>query len=641
MTKASWRKALYLLAGVAGMAIADDGRYAVTRIPPSLRENSDAVVRLRSIHFEVKDRQRAVQTVTEVVTIFKREQNGLGRWEQMYDEHITIEDIEGTVFDAEGNEVRTLDDDEISDYSAISGYSIYEDNRVMVASLQGPDLPYTVEYRYEIFYDGFLQWPSWVAQHDEYPVEHTEFEVVVSEDESLRFWCNIDTLPPTITTRGGLKTYRWEARNLPRLAREVTAQNLRDWTIIVRIAPREFEIDGARGDMSTWQAFGRWYFDLSRDRDQLPAQAHEQVRRIVASCATERQKVFALYRHLQSTTRYVSVQLGLGGWRPYDAAYVYERGYGDCKALTNYMKALLKSAGIRSYPVLIDPGNRRSPMIVEFPSNQFSHVILCIPSASDTMWLECTSQSFPADHLGGRNENLNALLVSEEGGTVIRTPASLSSENRLERMGLVELEQTGNAQARLHMAYSGCMRDEVHGALENRSPNEQQRWLIRSLDIPHGDLTYHEFSDLAARESQLSMMAELSLPRFATSTRSRLFFTPGAFDRVTWVLPDIQDLRSGIILSHYAFVTSDSIIYMIPSTYVVEAMPAVTRLETSFGSFHSSTEPAGDNLLLYRRRVEVRLPSVTADRYEECKHFFNSMVKADRSQVVLVRKALR
>jgi len=82
---------------------------------------------------------------------------------------------------------------------------------------------------------------------------------------------------------------------------------------------------------------------------------------------------------MQDHTRYISIQLGIGGWQPFDAAFVQEHGYGDCKALSNYMVALLKTAGITAYSVLIRPGDYRYTFNESFPSNQFTHVIVCVP----------------------------------------------------------------------------------------------------------------------------------------------------------------------------------------------------------------------------------------------------------------------
>ncbi len=60
------------------------------------------------------------------------------------------------------------------------------------------------------------------------------------------------------------------------------------------------------------------------------------------------------------------------------------------------MISILKAAGIKAYPVLVELGEQKIPLIEEFPSNQFDHVIVIVPGDKDTIWLECTSQEYPA-----------------------------------------------------------------------------------------------------------------------------------------------------------------------------------------------------------------------------------------------------
>ena len=52
------------------------------------------------------------------------------------------------------------------------------------------------------------------------------------------------------------------------------------------------------------------------------------------------EKAKIVYKYMQEKTRYISVQVGIGGFKPMLAKDVDRLGYGDCKALSNYTKAL-------------------------------------------------------------------------------------------------------------------------------------------------------------------------------------------------------------------------------------------------------------------------------------------------------------
>mgnify|MGYP001126063175 FL=1 len=94
--------------------------------------------------------------------------------------------------------------------------------------------------------------------------------------------------------------------------------------------------------------------------------------------------------------RYISVQIGIGGWKPISAEEVDENKYGDCKGLTNYTKALLRTVGIESNYCVVSAGSEIKDISEDFPSMQGNHVILNIPQEGKSdLWLECTSQDTP------------------------------------------------------------------------------------------------------------------------------------------------------------------------------------------------------------------------------------------------------
>ena len=110
--------------------------------------------------------------------------------------------------------------------------------------------------------------------------------------------------------------------------------------------------------------------------------------------------------------QYISIKLGIGGWQPLTAKFVSEKGYGDCKALTNLMMALLKEAGIKSNYVLILAGADENDINTSFPASYFNHVICAVPMAADTVWLECTSQVKDPGYMVSFTGNMHSLILT-------------------------------------------------------------------------------------------------------------------------------------------------------------------------------------------------------------------------------------
>ncbi|MDQ6723014.1 MAG: hypothetical protein M3Z01_01935, partial [Thermoproteota archaeon] len=83
---------------------------------------------------------------------------------------------------------------------------------------------------------------------------------------------------------------------------------------------------------------------------------------------------------------------------------------------------------------------------INYPSDPFNHVILCVPFDKDSIWLECTSNSNEFGVLGAFTENKNALLLTENGGVLISTPKSRSNENILNIKTKIYLDDQGGSK---------------------------------------------------------------------------------------------------------------------------------------------------------------------------------------------------
>ena len=216
---------------------------------------------------------------------------------------------------------------------------------------------------------------------------------------------------------------------LPVIPEEPFAVSQEYYDPLMLVGPTDFEMEGYKGNLSTWQEYGKFYYSLYKGRDVLPDDLKKQVHILTDNLKDPYKKIAVLYDYLQKNTHYVLIMFGIGGLQPYDAGYVAKNKYGDCKALSNFMVALLKEAGIRGYPVTIWGGEEVREFVPDFPSHQANHIICAVPVQNDTVWLECTSQSLPPGYLSAFTANRYGLLVNENGGTLVHTPAYLLKDN--------------------------------------------------------------------------------------------------------------------------------------------------------------------------------------------------------------------
>ena len=628
---------LLTIAFSCGSYFCEGNKYAISDIPAELIFDGGAVIRNDEEIFEIEDISSATYQVTSAITIFNKEQQHFGILKLSYDNFRKIEELDGAIYNAKGKLVRELENSDIEDYAEFDGYSIYTDSRIKYVELYHNEFPYTIEISYEYKLNGYLNWPIWYSRNYLDAVEHSSFTVITPEKYNLRYWCNVDSVKPAKQIVNKKNIYFWQARILPKLVYDAVGEDIEDIATIVRIAPTDFEIDGYEGNMESWKAFGLWVFNLYKGGDQLPEAEQREIDDRIKSIQDEKQKVEILYRYMQSKTHYISVQLGIGGWRPFDATYVSNYGYGDCKALSNYMVSVLKYAGISAYPVLIRNGYYQTPLVTEFPSNQFNHVIVYIPLKTDTIWLECTSQIMPSGSLGSGNENREGLMITPAGGMIIKTPSSNAEKNLQIKSIFVTLSNSGNAKVNSKIEFTGDQHIYALHKVENYTSEQKNKWIRNLFEVPGIELKNYRFECNQKANTKSKLDIELMIKRYGAISGNRIFFKPNLIERRSHV-PKSVDKRLSPVRFKYPYLDLDSIHYEIPNSYKVEALPDEINISSSFGSFNSKTYITPEKKILFVRSLRIDTYSIPADDYVEYQKFFAEVVKADKQQIVLVKE---
>jgi hypothetical protein len=634
------RAALILFSLFASLSgYSKDGNYSVTLIPKELLKNANVVKRMEEIRFEVINTGETVLYRKYALTILNEAGDEHAGFYEWYDKLQSIRSIEGNLYDMMGNELKKVKNKDIQDMSGTSGIDVADD-RVKAHNFYYKVYPYTVEYEVEVRFNHSFYFPSWMPQRSgNLSVEKSNCIIITPTDYNIRYKVKNYNGEPSIKTEKGKKIMQWQVSNLSAIEKQFAAPTWSEIATSVSFAPTEFALGNYKGDMSNWKEFGKFIYALKKDRDQLPDEMIQKVQQLTSGISNDKEKIKLLYEFMQQHTRYISIQLGIGGWQPFDAAFVAKKGYGDCKALSNYMYSLLKAAGIKSFYTLVNAGSdfKNRQMMTDFPSNQFNHVILCAPLQKDTMWLECTSQSLAAGYMGDHTGNRKALVIDEDGGTIVSTPRYGLQENLQLRSIKGKVDETGTMEVGIKTIYTGLQQERVHDMLTYLSKDKVKKALNEEFDnLSTYDINNFKYEEKKQVLPSIDEDLDITVSNYATLSGRRLFIYPNILNRGTTRLSDTAERKYDYVFD-MAWHDADTVTIELPEGYIPESMPQDISLKTKFGSYTSSAKLQGNklNYLRVREQYAGRFP---AKDKEELSKFYEAIYKADRTRVVLVKK---
>jgi len=603
-------------------------------IPAALKENAHSVKREEDIRFEVRDIDAARLNVHEVYTVLDAEGKDVLDFVEASTSFEKLEDAEIHVYDATGKSINRYKLKEMRSETFDEG--LVDDGKFYYFRVTAPSYPITVQYDYSIKFKGTLNYPDYQIQDPEQSVEHSTFTASVPADIDLRFKPKNITLQPDSGKSGQDRTYKWEVRNLAAIPRE--EGTLKEGAVYPRVlvAPNRFSMDDYPGDLSSWNAFGYWYWNLAKEASNLPDDAKKRLQDMVAGARNDKEKIRILYHYLQQNFRYVSITLGIGGYKPFDAASVDSKKYGDCKALSNYMQACLSAVGINSYQALINAEYNSEPVDTSFPNNGFNHVILCVPLQGDTTWLECTSNTTDFGVLGNFTENKKALLITPAGGVLVSTPRSTPAENRFSCMTTVQLNEDGSGTSESMIRTSGEYKQQVLHYILNESKDDREKFLVSSM----GFLQPYEFDfTRELKEDSCNMAFKLALEKIPEFTAgSKMFLNPRIYKIWAGSMPD-DDHRKNAFYFECPFIKTDTTIYQLPDGYTVDNLPQPRDLTFDYGSYKTSYryDPTANRVTTVASLLLTQ-SAIPPGKYQETRNFFGGVIEEYTEKLVIRKK---
>ncbi len=506
-------------------------------------------------------------------------------------------------------------DDAVQDLSApvereAPVYTDYRQKHVTVPGLRPGDI---LEYDLVTVVHTALApdqfWTEYSFDHSNIVLDE-EFDIDIPDGRSVKLK-NKPSMDPKVSEENGRRIYHWTSSHLQREDQDKNKKK--------KHKPDDDRPDIQLTTFESWEAVGRWYAGLEKDRRIPTPEVKAKADELTKGLTTDLDKTEALYDFVSKNFRYVSLSLGLGRYQPHAAADVLHDQYGDCKDKHTLLESLLQAEGLYASSVLIN-SSRKLDVDVPSPS-QFDHVITMLPLGKQEIWMDTTAEVAPFRLLAYSLRKKMALVVPFNGTPHLeQTPASTPTPD----LELAEIDgkinDIGKLDAHVHYTFRG---DEelLLRSIFRRVPQANWQRVVESVNAGlGGDVTNLKISDPAATREPFTMSYDISRVNFLDWSKKK---TEMALPLSSFSLPDFTDddvenaiepLKLGPV-AEYAY----KIRLQLPPKYTAHA-PLPFDLKRDYAEYDASYKLDGD-IFSAERKLTLKDDEIPTDRAPDYEAF--------------------
>ncbi|MHC0446882.1 DUF3857 domain-containing protein [Flavobacterium sp. 3-218] len=618
-------------------AFAQKSTYPIFSIPDSLTQNANAVLRLDQMDIVIASQRSMAIKTQRIVSVFN--EKGLRDIDAYshYDKTTSVKTIEAVVYDALGNEIKKIKRKDFRDQSAVSGSTLFSDNRILYLDYTPISYPFTIAFTSEVETSNTAFIPKWyfIGGYN-LSVEKCILNVTYPKGLGFKkkeFQFDLFDIKKTADTDTNLS---YLATNIPAQKQEDLSPSPSDLFPKVMMGLENFHLEGVDGNATTWEAFGKWYSDkILTGTTVLPEETKAKIKALVGDEKDPIKKAKIIYDYVQKKSRYVNIAVGIGGWKPMLANDVDRLGYGDCKALSNYTKALLQAVDVPSYNTILYGDRYKEDIQSDFVSMQGNHMILAIPNKDNYVWLECTSQDDPFGYQGTFTDDRDVLVVKPDGGEIVRTKIYDDKGNIQEGKGVYTIDQAGNFSGVLKIASQGSVYASK-SQVETMQPNEKEEHYKNYWDninnLKLGKITFTNDKE----NIRFTEDVQLSAANYGALSGNKMIFVVDAFNQYTGSVKRIRNRKNPFQIQR-GYLDTDEIEINLPEGFSIEFLPSNYELKGKFGEYKTEIIKKDNNKLTYKRSMFLNKGKYSNKEYDEYRLFMEQVSRNDNAKIILTK----
>jgi len=620
------------------LLFSQDLNLSILTIPDSLTKNANSVIRFDETNIELVSQRKMLVKIRKAVTVLNKLGDDQSKITVHYDKNRKIKSLKIIAYNSLGLELKKISRKEIKDYAAADGISLFNDGRIKYYRHVPTSYPYTIYYEYETETPNtaFInRWYPFDAYHQS--IEKSTFNISFPSDYTLTSSEKKFT-EFNISKKSGDTNISFKLKNSPAIKYEEYCPSYLEIMPNAMLASNKFHLEGYDGVANDWKEFGKWmHSNLIASRMQLPESAKINIRNLVKGLDDPIEKAKIVYDFVQKKTRYISVQVGIGGWMPMLASDVDKLSYGDCKALTNYTKALMDEVGVESYYTAVYGGRNIRSMENDVVSVQGNHAFLYVPTKRKNYWLECTSQTVPFGYQGTFTDDRDVLVIKPEGGEIKHTNIQHEKNSFQNTTAQYNINDKGSIQGEIEINSAGIQYND-HYHLEKKPERSIHKYYKSNYWSYINNLSINHYNFINNRDSVLfTEKVTINARDYTTFSGDRMLLIANAFNRTSRIPKRYRNRQLPVKISR-GFIDNDEFEITIPENYKIEALPNNVSLKTKFGEYKFSIDKLSDKKLKYSRTYLLKKGSYPKEDYNAYRNFRKKIAKHDKTKIVLIKK---
>lgn len=626
--------------------------HALVNAPlPPHDEKTDAVLLYSETILNVQPNGKIKKIKREAYKILRPDGRERGTVSDYFDTETHINSIHGWCIPAQGKDYEVKDKDSMeTGFGGVGQGELVSDTRAKLIRIPAADPGNIVGYEIEKEERPYILEYEWFFQ-DTDPVKEARYTLQLPTGwEFKAHFLNYADIAPTSL---GNNQWQWVVNNIPEVRHE---KSMPPWKGVAGLMIVSLSPPGGGGNrgFQGWKEMGEWEAGLEQGRRDASSDIKQKVAALTATSKTQLAKMQSIARFVQGDIRYVAIELGIGGWQPHPAADIFAHRYGDCKDKATLVSSMLHEIGVDSYYISIN--TTRGGAAPDRPAmiGWFNHEILAVklpndlndpslvavlehPKLGRLLIFDPTDEYTPFGQLRGELQANYGLLVTPDGGDLIKLPQLQAIMNGIQRTAKLSLNANGVLSGdfvETRLGDSGMWQRMELKSVTKDSEKIKPIERLAAQSLSTFQITKASVLNLDQRDMPFGYKYSVVAEQYAKPAGDLLLVRPRVIGSKSLSLLETKEPRKYPVEFEGPSRDTDTFEIMLPPGYEVDDIPPPVSADYSFASYHSKTEVSG-NTLKYTRTYEVKELSVPVDKTDDLKKLYRIIASDERNTAVL------